>query len=1678
MADDFVFELGDSVAINTARFGVVTGKIYYRDADLIRILPNGVSDRLYDFPLVDGEFSPDLGFKAAEWFSKNPLPTFVEQQDLQAGQYFETFTADGELGPTFTIEQINVDDDIITVRDDTGAQFDIEFGYVGIPLDLPFAVLRVREPPAKVEDNDDGMVGINIEKPSEDVEVAQQEANLGIETPLDKVTAGIEESTAAISAVQEALAEGDEIDLDVIGFVNVTEVEKHAVKPTADRVYPDNVQRQDALQDFTSFLTVKQQQDVKHLRRIRQLVESLFSLKKDIIDFNPSNGQVLGVKPQSASLLSQLMENTHIPLRRPVLDTNIRVFESMTSNYDWTLHSFESRGAEDSWHNYLNIQDFDKFMKTMNDLQKGSFVAVTQNGRTNFWLLDNMMYNKLQRPWEPIGDEDLYTFKEDSDFFRGEIPDIDVPSVSGLISGGKLKDEKRDPSSVSIGKVNFSLRKGLGTITRRGTPSGTEVHIAPESAPIKADIIFPLRYSASLGTTRSGQILYDMVHSKEPIKCMSEILEETGPVSEVPQADSVLAIGVKGNTLGNIKLADFIGILKLRGLGPSEMLHTLSQYGLNKMELNNEVAEVLFEKVKSNINAIKNYLRTVREELNKQGVFENKPEVDNLLIELKGWLLETLVANEPMLAEIVKKFTNQSPRLTNSDYALISYLYVQEPDLFLAVAGQQAAQVAIERRLSTLRANQQIIHNHLAKERKEQNAGEAPKPNTCEHVAQLQTINRIDDDNERMYELSKFVIRYQGNREQNWIKCSVCARDLLCVHSFLELQQFMHPKERDVLRKELLLNFCGPVMGNIYTCRNCGQGMGELEFDNNIQFDDEGRPMMGRAEIVDKDAAEMEEREDAYTAPIDKSKLFDFGSDSKNHLYETLKDLSNRLGITPTREDYEHVIRRLYSSINAFPSREEFIADNRARFGPNKPLPDYDKLLQLNHVTYACAHLLIHIQTRIPDYIVSVTLPGCARPGFIGYPIGQEEDTTGIDYIACAAASIMKNSAPWNMTGLQKEPDAKRQKILSTKIMAAIQTKLIQDSEIQQLILSKRKYNTDIYGLVAGGERPRDELSPFFLPLQRTITPKEANEKGSVIIPEVTTHMTGTARANIWIQKANGLVEENGRSEGDLIIGSPFSDATCCFSSVNRPLEFWKKPSLRLPELPIREMNYGRRNTLLNVRFNPRARQNILPSPQSNMYYILFLNVCYQGERKGYPHEFGFNHQCPHCGLQLSPFEKSIEDIDVSMKPGAIEKEITKIVADEANYLTGLLEQQGVQVNEDTFTDLLNTQHKINSVEPYRPPRSQNTFDALREFALLDPPPVPTWMGHMEELITNFSKLTADADLSEIYENLAQISTIASDAMKALDGRLTIRKDKKLINTLMSITTLPPNDVAEVILTYFIIPIQRLINQVDPGLLKKLPEELRFDIADVHVQDIHEIIDNHISVIREFNSEFTSGRNSFAQAKLKFFIAQISQIPSLLRRTMISNLYGGERTYKYLIQALIFPPLATLLSPNDLPSPEYTQSAGAVIGDPNSGRLLTSIIVSVIKKYNEERISYSPEQIQMILEDLAEKEKNAIIKEIDRMSDEEKKIDAIFRRNRMGDRWGVGGTNAIREYDAEHFVRERIQRAKAGQIEFNSFDPNAMYSSAERPDNKYGGYSFGNDDSGGGYDTYDYNNDD
>lgn len=1702
MADveDYVFELGDKVAINTARFGAVRGRIYYRDADLIRIMPDGVSDRLYDYPLKDESFVPELGFKTAEWISKATLDGFVNQQDLQAGQFFETFTADGEIGPTFRIDSVNVDDDSIVVIDDTGAETPIDFGYIGIPLDLPFAVIRVREPPteAEIAAANDTSVSLNVDN----IEAqAEDEAYNSITTSLDEVMAEMNEQTASAAAIDDARAEGqqldeDDLEVEMVGYIHMQNApEKATIIPTYQRSYPDAMQRDDALQDFTSFLSVNQQRNVGQLRRIRQLTETLHTLKKQLVNYDPSTDTVAGFNPQSATFLSELFGLTHVPLRRPVLDVKLKVYEYVDATHSWSLdgasllnknveYAYEYAKTHDmAWEDVNTIVNniVGEDAITANQLReedKPSILIVQQWSAflesmrpsasqlsTNFWLIDRASYNRVGRPWI-ANDADIevnpFIAREDSEFFRAEIPDIEMKTVEGLESGVIMKG-KSDPAALTIGEVNFSLRRALGPIRRKtATPGVKEVYINAESASVKADILFPLRFKAYVGTPRSGFFLHDYVQAQEQSMDMASILEAAGPIAEAPQSNSILALGVGGNTLGNIKVSQFIEPMRLQGLGIANMMRNLSQYGLTNVELNIETAEVLFKKVSENINTVKGFLKKLRDEINQLSAMESAPPADILLEDVRTWMVEQIVESDPILAELHRKFKSQSPNLAKSDYALISYIYMKEPDLFMAMVGGTADQMAREKLYASLRIHLNATKELIARQILEANQGLAPQPNTCEHVARLDLIKKIPELSERMYHLTQFFIRYQGERRDNYINCSICSRELICVHTLLEMEMHNNPQDREVLRKELLLNFCGPVYGNSYTCRNCGQHMGEIEYDNNIQFDDEGRPMMGRAEIVDRDAIAKENFEQATdTISPDDAKELDFGSPLKNSYYAVYKEITDQLAIYPSKEDYAAIIRQLEGSIGELRSREEYVVEAReiVAAGGKKPI-DYDVYLSRNIVIYAAVHLLIHIQTRIPPYQMIFAYPGCKNPGFGGYPLkDNEEDLTGIEYMACVVSSIMKNTDPWNMTLFQREPDARRLKVITANIYT-IMKRSVGNAEVQQLLVAKRRYNAIIYG----GRGQTEEISKFFLPPQKIISAEDAIKTDTVIIPEVKSHMTVAARSDIWIQKANEIVDKTGHDRSELIIGSPFSEASCCYSAIQEPRKFWFEPERGLPELPPRQLQMGALSTRILTRFVPRPLKKVLLSAPEEFYYVLFLNVCYRGARKGLPHEFGYNYRCPHCELQIVPFDLKISEF-------AKQADFLQEQQKYRDNAQAALESQGVEINTETFQDLLDASHQRYSVEPYRRPKAIGLFDALRSIALLDPAPMDRWTSIMEETITNFSKLTKDASTTDIVEAISGLSKAAGDAYREnIQSRLPTAEQADL----QEIVTLSPGEVAEILLTYFILPFERLVNGVDPSALTQLPGELIEMIGhgSTHFKDINDLINDHNSVIRQFHQSFAGNKSLLAKAKLLQCVQQLSQIVPLLQKVMIAKLPGGERTYKYLMQAMVFGPIANLLDPNNLPREGYTQSALAASADTGSIHLVHSIVVATLRKYRREKLNYSDELIQQLLQDRIEKEKNLMIKGFDVLTDEEKAVLSYQKKYGLG-QFAVGGTKDIRIYKDERYEKEKIERAQAGfnDFSFDTFDPNKPLIPGGRKQTDDSGYNFGSDDIGQGYDT-------
>ena len=134
------FELGDRILLLGGRHDGLKGRIYYIDETLIRVLPDGVSDRLIDLPIVDGDIDPELGIENLYSISKRTNPAFVAQIDARVGQQAETFNENGEPGPTYTIKAVSEKSDSVVLEDGTGAELELNFDFIGISLDEPFDV--------------------------------------------------------------------------------------------------------------------------------------------------------------------------------------------------------------------------------------------------------------------------------------------------------------------------------------------------------------------------------------------------------------------------------------------------------------------------------------------------------------------------------------------------------------------------------------------------------------------------------------------------------------------------------------------------------------------------------------------------------------------------------------------------------------------------------------------------------------------------------------------------------------------------------------------------------------------------------------------------------------------------------------------------------------------------------------------------------------------------------------------------------------------------------------------------------------------------------------------------------------------------------------------------------------------------------------------------------------------------------------------------------------------------------------------------------------------------------------------------------------------------------------------------------------------------------------------------
>lgn len=1572
-----MIELGDRIVIDSKKYGRTTGTIYYRSLELIRVKPDGISNLLRDF-VVDNEgpqeIYPEDEVTAAYVIEKRKFDSFVEQQDFRVGQVIDTFLADGSIDKSYKVIKVDADEDQITLEDpeDPEPPKELSFEFIGIPQDEKFIMISIQsyvdEPPVKEEG----------EEEQEERDEVQEE-------------------------------EEPEQEAKIVGFIEVAIQRVFREAASYEQSIPDNLQKMDALNDFMSGLDAFLQKDPKAIRNVRILVETLFYLKQLTVAFN-DDGSIQGVQNVSAETLDQLIQQTSIPLGRPILN----VYKK----------EYEVENLEDQEFDLVHFENFEQELERI--VQQTDETNESLKKQKWEWIKENAFITEMITPWKP-SDEDASGWKAfaDSDFFRLLPPseDDDGNVIKELIPGYKASHDKEIPPIFA--EIPFGVERALATTYRKGTDERSkDVFIQEDKSNMTGYLLFPTHLANYLGITRSQSIAVDSGRSQLTPKTMAMILKETGVPKENATTKDIYFINLLDGQSANIELAAYVDGISVPALGLGDSFSTLQQYGIENIELNEKLVNVLLGKISSYQSQLLSSLSKLREMIQQA---PPQPVANPFLVDPE---FLNIIRGQPTLVEDLQEFERINPSLVGSDLGMVIHLMKRHANYFQVAAGGNSVLIAKSEYLSNRNNYLKQLLIATTIQENERNKGERPKKNPCRHVADLVSVRRIREDAERFEQLSKVFRMYQGNRDQNWIDCTICKEHLICIHERLQLQAYLNPKEKGILEKEIILKCSGGQFQGKYICRNCGQTIRDLDFDNNLEFDDDGKPKSGSSVLVDEDA-KLEEKLDLLTSvPIEPPEYKRLGlSENEKVCYNIIRVIGDKVGIQLDQNGYRRAIEYVLVQTRNFLTEKEHIELRKK----TPQLAEYAvQSSRLLITTCGCA-LLIEIQTKFPAYPVRHVLAGCSSPGFDGYPLTPElSEIRGLTYIACAISSVQNKSPPWNLTGFQKVADITKRThaimvYLTQNMVGNNPQKMLKGMAtsdiVQSRLQSKRKYLLDIKNHQSN--YPTDQIFSSFLPEQILLRKEDAAKEA--IVPEVAAHMGNkgqTSLMKMWIRQAHQLAQDT----VSLVRGSQLIEATCCTVKLQEPESFWASHD-ELPELPIRRLHPNKQGSFLLTEFHAREAEEGVVEAEKDLYYRLFLKCCFDGPRKGHAHEPGLTNKCTWCGFQF-PEHPSIMKAEEEGKPALAE----------------------VNTDTDAFVDLLDTIHIVNQVEPVQPMIASTMEIAMLELAAVEPAPINGWGDIMIPTIERFKQLGNSADKQDIAQAVIELADATRDQQRIVKDKL-----KNYAELLDAITNLSWVDFFNVIRIYFIVPFKRLLSNFD---LKhwRVPVELVKDLSQDHVEKyLQPILNNEV---RSFNLRqermVDNAIQEGAVPLMSTYVEQMSVLLPFMNSIRPGMVPGGNITLRYIQKCLFYGPLASMVTAS-------VESSSLLKGTPM--HFLLQLVADNIGKFNTERMSYDEKTIRDKIAIRDERERTNVIKEFDKLTPEERAVELTNKKYGLG-KWAVGGSKLIYAYDKDYFDQERQKRLDAGIIDFPGHADGSMFDPEGRAVDEYGFAEYGGEEEG------------
>ncbi len=1585
---------GDRIKITSNRYGEIKGSIYYLNPEsLIRIMPDGVSNIVYDFPIINGEFDPDLGiYGEIELLSEGPKTTFVEWQGFQVDQQLTSFLKDGSLGQSYTITAVNIDKDIIKIKDDSDAEMELDFSEGGIPQGAEFVVLRIHQ---KIEPED---------------ELTEEELQKNAIETQEKQEAE-EELDEELEDVFEVLDETEEQQ-----FTRIQEVSE------SEKVYDEITQKRSLLDDLYHLLDITTQRNPLVIKRIGTFVEQISLLKNSIIK-RAVDGRPLGEEMISLETLSDVLKNKNVPIVRPVLDTK-RV------GLDFFIDEYEEDFIEDEQtklYNFVNfIQSSADYMETY-----GSIPAGEPNvGIPRFYRMINEYFNRF-----PMGD--LYTktgvqFQSDSEYFRftapgfEELNNIEEKAREDTILNNELivEELKLKPLLLFKKDNSHSYRRAHGPTYRPKEKGGVELMIAGDQANVKGYVLFPYKavLDGAIGATRTGKLWDSILRSMAIKTSMDKLLTLLGGVTDENDANKIMYLPSTDTTAISVPFSEYLKILLqnvvIRGYGDMSTINY--DLGIADMEPNIEQQEIINKRVQEVIASLREMIRLARENLSKPS---EKAKL-NLISQDFIKRAQESMKNEKHLQLLYEEMSMKTPGYKNVDIALMATMMRYAPDFFIAVlSGNKNAINREKKRFITHLINQ--THKTILVEK-----GVEPTINPCAHVSALNSIRKVNNDTERYALLTEFIGKFKGDQEENWITCLFCKQHLLCRHELLQIRQFLHPNEFDAIQKMIILDFsgCGSD-GHHYICCTCGLPIADVDFDKNVEFNDEGVPMMGNSVLVDKETFEDETFRILLGLKKDgEQDVIQFKTTLENELYRVLSAIMTTMDIELKLDTIYRILERGNNIIKNLISEKDYYV--------KRPKGNYTAYTSQNKIAVLSALLLIEIQSNIPSILPKIAVAGC-KANFGGYPFDSDakpedsEKSPGIEYFSCVVPNMSINDVPWTRA-YQIETKEENRKLAFRKLFFSALRVLTNDGVVQQLLENKRRYVQQIVGSDAERVRPMERHIPGFLPRMEMPGEAKDNAARSPTIPEGTNGRLGQVlQADNWIRAANEMARET----ANIVKESPFAESSCCFDPITDPGKFFREA--RLPELPkfsVLKPNYSRQS-ICYTPIIPRSLQAFNATPSLSLAYFVLLQICPRGPHKGLVHELGYDRQCDWCELTI-PDPLSYTTMD---KDG--------VVGINQEFLQTWLLSTNFNLTEASFQDLLDTAHRRLTFDFYKSPIPQTPNQILDTFLSNPYAPVDNFEELVKKVMQNLSRE------GQVKGNVEEISVALALAVQPLRESIEKSNIKYFIgelgiNILNSMLKNTPEAILESIRTYFLIPAQRVLSAYDKESSLRIPAYYKIDPKRKEVLTL--FFNDHTKYLETSVYSDDEEDTSLYKAyyKLTYFVEQVSSLLNHASELRVSRLkYNPDLNTKIIsvflkeiLRIILYGPLISLLDP--AVHPEYPEGIEVSAEPGRSDDTIKKFVVDCLILYSKERYVFNSEEVRQKIEEAKEKEKNKIINYLDTLPPEIRNLE--LQKRRMGiEQWEEWG--AVDPLESFDMLGSNPTEYGGDREEGNGYDVNQQY---------------------------------